>query len=34
LRVIAAELVDETLSGHHESNKIARILMKLIRDWR
>ncbi|MEJ5311823.1 MAG: gluconeogenesis factor YvcK family protein [Anaerolineae bacterium] len=32
LRVIAADLVDETLSGHHESGKIARILMDLIRD--
>jgi 2-phospho-L-lactate transferase/gluconeogenesis factor (CofD/UPF0052 family) len=34
LRVIAADLVDETLSGHHESDKVARILMNLIRDWR
>jgi uncharacterized cofD-like protein len=32
LCVIAADLVDETLSGHHESGKIARILMSLIRD--
>jgi uncharacterized cofD-like protein len=32
LHVIAADLVDETLSGHHESGKIARILMNLIRD--
>jgi len=32
LHVIAADLVDETLSGHHESGKIARILMRLIRD--
>jgi len=32
LHVIAADLVDETLSGHHESGKIARILMELIRD--
>jgi len=32
LRVIAVDLVDETLSGHHESGKIARILMQLIRD--
>ena len=32
LHVIAADLVDETLSGHHESGKIAQILMDLIRD--
>jgi uncharacterized cofD-like protein len=32
LHVIAVDLVDETLSGHHESGKIARILMGLIRD--
>lgn len=32
LHVIEADLVDETLSGYHESGKIARILMDLIRD--
>jgi len=32
LHVIAADLVDDALNGHHDSTKIARILMDLIRD--